>query len=106
MNFTQTVAFRCHDAQKLIELAAQWDENQAASDIMGYIGNRVLADRDDPGRYVMVADFGVVDPDVPAVDESLRNNDRPETREWAQKLLDIIDGEPEYRHYDEIYRTG
>ena len=32
--------------------------------------------------------------------------DRPETQLWAQKLLEVIDGEPVYTHYDELYRTG
>jgi hypothetical protein len=36
----------------------------------------------------------------------MRNNDRPETQLWAQKLLDIIEGEPTYRNFDELYRTG
>lgn len=106
MKFTQMFEVRCDNPEALVALSAQWDENQAASDIMGYLGTRVLADRDNPGRYIMVADFGVVDPDVPAAEEALRNNDRPETREWAQKLLDVIDGEPIWRHFDEIYHTG
>ncbi len=36
----------------------------------------------------------------------MRNNERPETEEWARRLLEVIDGEPVYRHYDEPYRTG
>jgi hypothetical protein len=54
---------------------------------------------------VIIADFGVIDPDVPAADEASRNNDRPETQAWAARLLAVIDGEPEYHHYDELYRT-
>ena len=42
---------------------------------MGYMGTRVLADRENAGQYVIVADFGVVDPDVSAADEADRNND-------------------------------
>jgi len=52
-----------------------------------------------------VADVGVVDPNVSAADEAARNNTRPETRAWSAKLLELIDGEPEYHHFDEIYRT-
>ena len=54
------------------------------ADIMGYMGIRILADRETPGEYVIVADFGVVDPDVSAADEAARNNERPETQEWAR----------------------
>jgi hypothetical protein len=106
VNFTQTIAFRCADPDRLVELAAGWDRQQAESDLMGYMGSHVLADRDNPGHYMLVAEFGVIDPDVSAADEAMRNNDRPETQEWAQKLLNIVDGELDYGHYDEIYRTG
>lgn len=106
VNFTQTISVRCDHPDKLIELYTEWDANQATADVMGYMGGHLLADRDHPGHYLIVAEFGVVDPDVSAADEAMRNNDRPETREWAQRLLTLIDGEPDYRHYDEIYRTG
>ncbi len=104
-NFSQTIAVRCSDPAPLIESLEQWDLNQATSDIMGYMGTRVLADRENPGCYLVIADFGVIDPDVSAADEAARNNDRPETQAWAAHLLEIVDGQPEYHHYDELYRT-
>jgi hypothetical protein len=106
VNFTQTISIRSQHPEALIDLAARWDENQAASDILGYIGSRVLADRENPGQYLIVADFGIVDPDVPAAEEAMRNNDRPETQLWAQMLREVIEDEPVYRNYDEVYRTG
>jgi hypothetical protein len=104
-NFTQTIAVRCDDAAPIIELLEHWDLNQASTDIMGYMGTRLLADRESPGHFLIVADFGVVDPDVSAADEANRNNERPETEAWAARLLELIDDEPQYRHYDELYRT-
>jgi hypothetical protein len=104
-NFSQTITVRADDPWPIVDLLAEWDLNQATSDIMGYMGTRILADRDQPGVYVIIADFGIVDPNVSAADEAARNNDRPETREWARRLLELIDGEAEYRHFDEIYRT-
>ena len=106
LNFTQMISFQCHDPEKLVELAASWDEMQAESDIMGYMGLHVLADREDSSRYLLVAEFGVIDPDVSAAEEAERNNDRPVTQEWLEKLLAIIDCEPLFHNYDEIYRTG
>jgi hypothetical protein len=106
VNFTQTIAVRCDDPDALVALYTEWDHNQATADIMGYMGGHLLADRDNPGLYLIVAEFGVVDPDVSAADEAMRNNDRPETHEWARRLRELIDGEPDFRHYDEIYRTG
>ena len=104
-NFTQTIAVRCDDPAPIIELLEQWDLDQASADIMGYMGVRLLADRDNPGQYLIVADFGVVDPDVSAADEAARNNERPETQANAARMREHIHGEPEYRHYDELYRT-
>jgi hypothetical protein len=105
-NFTQTIAVECDDPDTLVEMLVQWDRDQATGDIMGYMGSRLLADRANPGRYVIEADFGVIDPNVSAVEEAERNNDRPETQAWAERLRAAITGEPEYRHYDELYRTG
>jgi hypothetical protein len=104
-NFTQTITVRCDDPEALVKLLSDWDLNQATSDIMGYMGTRVLADREKMGVYVIIADFGVIDPGVSASDEAIRNNARSETRAWAARLRELIDGEPEYHHFDEIYRT-
>jgi hypothetical protein len=104
-NFSQMISVRCSDPTPIIEMLTDWDLQQATSDIMGYMGTRLLADRDNPGQYVIVADFGVVDPDVSAAEEAARNNERPETHAIAARLRAVVDGEPEYRHYDELYRT-
>jgi hypothetical protein len=104
-NFSQTIAVRCDDPAPIIELLKEWDFNQATSDIMGYMGTRVLADRDNPGQYLIIADFGVIDPDVSAAEEAARNNERPETQATAARMRELLDGEPEYRHFDELYRT-
>ena len=106
VNFTQTIAIRSDHPDELIALIEEWDANQAASDIMGYMGSHLLCDREDPGAYLVVAEFGVVDPEVSAADEAARNNDRPETHEWVRRFREVIEGEPEYHDYDEIYRTG
>ena len=102
--FTQTMTFRCDDAGALIELARAWDRQQAAADIMGYMGGRVLADRNDPGRYIIVADFGVIDPEISADAEAALNNDRPETQASFDRLHELV-GDIEFNDYDVVYRT-
>jgi hypothetical protein len=104
-NFSQMITVHCDDPERLVEMLAEWDLNQATIDLMGYMGQRVLADREQLGRYVIIADFGVVDPAVSAADEAARNNARPETRRFAQRIREVTDGEPEWHHFDEIYRT-
>jgi hypothetical protein len=104
-NFSQTIAVRCDDPAPIIALLEQWDLDQASTDIMGYMGIRLLADRENPGHYLIMADFGVVDPDVSAAEEAMLNNERPETQATAARLRELVESEPEYRHYDELYRT-
>ena len=103
--FAQTITFRSDDPETLIALAREWDTLQAGQEAMGFMETRILADRDEPGRYVMIADFGVVDPDVSAVEEALRNNERRQTQEFAERFRALAKGEPEWHHYDELYRT-
>lgn len=106
MRFTQGIRVRCQDAEALVRLLAEWDRAQAATDVMGYIGTRLLADRDEEGVFVIMADFAEVDGDLTPADEAERNNQREETERWAQSLRELIGGEPEWSHYDELYRTG
>ena len=104
-NFSQTITLHCPEPAKLIELIAQWDIDHATTEIVGYMGTRVLADRAHLGRYMVIVDFGVIDPDVSAAEEAARNNERPETKAMAAAVAEITDGEPEYHDFDEIYRT-
>ncbi len=105
VNFSQTITFRSDAPETLIALAREWDALQAAEEIMGYMGTRILADRDDPGRYVMISDFGVVDPDLSAAQEAFLNNERAETQAFAERFRAVSKGEPEWRQFDELYRT-
>jgi hypothetical protein len=106
VNFTQTISVRADDRRALVELLAEWDRGQAAAEIMGYMGTRLLANRDEPGHFLIVADFAEVDDDATSADEAELNNRREETERWAQKLRALVEGEPEWVHFDELYRTG
>ena len=106
MNFVQIITVQSDDPDTIVELAAKWDAMQAEDEVSGYAGSRVLRDRERPGRYLVIAEFGQVDPAVPAADEAARNNDRPITQEWAERMRAICDGEPDWGNFDEIYRTG
>ena len=106
MKFAQGMRVRCGDPDGLLDLLAEWDVGQSKSEIMGYIGTRLLADRDDPGCYMILAEFAEVDGDVSAADEAERNNQRTETERWVEKLRSLVDGEPEWIHFNELYRTG
>ena len=108
-NFSQSISVRISDpekAAKLVALQVEWDRDQATADIMGYMGGKILQDREDPDVYVIVADFGIVDPDVSAYEEAMRNNERSKTQLWHEHLLELVDEPPSYREFDELYRTG
>ena len=106
MRFTQIMKVRCADEEKLLALARSWDENQAKMDVMGFIGSRVLAQRNSPGTFLVMAEFAEVDGTRTAAEEAALNNGREETERWAAALRAVIDGEPEFIDYDELYYTG
>ena len=106
MRFAQGIRVRCDDPEALLDLLAEYDVAQAGTEVMGYIGTRLLADRDEPGSYLMLAEFAEVDGDLTPAEEAERNNQREETERWAQKLRALVGGEPDWTHYDELYRTG
>ncbi len=106
MRFTQGIKFKCSDPDAFIKLFRQYDAERASADVAGFIGGRLLADRDVPGQFLMIAEFAEVDGELTAAQEAERNNARNEAEGWLAKLLEVIDGEPEYFNYDELYRTG
>jgi hypothetical protein len=106
MRFAQEIRVRCSDPDALVELLMEWDRGQASTDVMGYIGTRLLQDRDEPGQFIILADFAEVDGDLTAADEAEQNNQRDETERWAAKLRQLVEGEPQWIHFDELYRTG
>ncbi len=106
MRFAQTISVHTDKPEELAELLAQWDQGQANAPIMGYIGTRLLADRDAPGHYLILAEFAEVDETRSSAEEAESNNRREETERWVQSLRELVQGEPEWVHYDEWYRTG
>lgn len=106
MKFCQAIRVRCDQPDRLVKLLVEWDRGQAGDDVMGYIGTRLLADRDHPGRYMILAEFAEVDGDRTAAEEAELNNQRERTEQWVGALRELVDGEPEWVHYDEHYRTG
>ena len=98
MGFIQMMKVRAADGGALAALMSEWHAVEAGV-APGYEGSRLLADRDDPGRYTIVVYFS-------SFEEAEQNNDRPETQEWATKLGALIDGEPEFANFDEMHRVG
>lgn len=96
MAFTQMIEVDGADGQELHRLVSDWDSQQSGV-APGYQGARVLADESN-GRHVIEVDFS-------SEEEAQRNNDRPETRQWAEQLQELADGEPSYRNLREVCTT-
>ncbi len=98
MRFTQTITVRAADGGALSDLMSSWHQAEAGV-APGYLGSRLFADRDDPGRFVMVVEFS-------SAEEAASNDDRSETREWASRLQALVDGEPEFANFDLVQSVG
>ena len=59
-----------------------------------------------PAAIMILAEFAEVDGDLTSAEEAERNNQREETEQWAAKLRDLVDGEPEWIHFDELLPDG
>ena len=92
MSFTQVMTVRTNETDQLRQLIAGWHDEQHGA-APGYQGARLLADREQPDRWLIEVDFA-------SREEADRNNARPETESWAQRLRDLAEGEPEYHDYD------
>lgn len=98
MAFTQTMTVQAASPEALAALLDGWHREQHGV-APGYQTSRLLADQDRPGRYVIEVNFS-------SEEEARRNNDRPETRAWAQKLQQIATATPEYANFAVAHRTG
>lgn len=93
MKFTQHVVVWTDDPGGLRELFEDYDHESAK--VAGLTGGRLLAFRDEPGRYVIQADFD-------SWESAQANNDRSATRDWAAKLAALITEEPTYENFDVV----
>lgn len=98
MAFTQLIEVKGADEQALHEHVAAWDRDQAGV-APGYLGARVLADNDRPGRHLLEVDFS-------SEEEAQRNDARSETAAWAEKLRALgTVSEGAYRNLRQVCTT-
>jgi hypothetical protein len=98
MSFTQIIELvGVSDEQALRDHVARWDAHEAGG-APGYLGARVLADHDVPGRYLAVVDFS-------SREEAERNSDRAETAAWAEDLRELSGAASVYHNLRDVYAT-
>ncbi len=98
MAFTQMMTVHTRDQQQLASLLEEWHRDQQGT-APGYEGARLLADGEKDDRFVIEVDFT-------SQSDAQRNDDRPETQAWAEKLQAATDGQPEYHDYEVVFATG
>ena len=90
MRFVQLVEFSTSRVDELRQLSQ--DVPQPTS---GSVRALVCADRDNAGRYVVVAEF-------PSYEDAMENSQRPEVTEFAKRMAELCDGPPTYRNLDVV----
>ncbi len=88
MKFVQLVEFSTSRIEELRKLAQDVPQS-----LGGNVRGMVCGDRDNPGRYVVVAEF-------PSYEEAMENSQRPEVSDFAQRMAELCDGPPTYRNLD------
>ncbi len=98
MGFVQTIWFTSGNAEAIADLMQEWHAAEAGT-APGYLGSRLLADRNHPHHYLVVVDFT-------SADAAERNNARPQTQAWSEKFRALVDGEPSWGNFDEVASSG
>lgn len=98
MGFTQSIEVTAKDDTARRDHVAGWHAEQHGI-APGYQSARILADVDQPGRYLIEVDFT-------DADDAARNNDRPETAAWATKLGELVDGSPTFTSFRQVCTTS
>jgi quinol monooxygenase YgiN len=93
MKFVQIIEFKTSRYDEINQVMDEW---MAASE-----GNRTPTheisgrDRDQPNTYLQIVEF-------PSYEEAMKNNDRPETAAFAQRMADLCDGPAIFRNLDVV----
>jgi quinol monooxygenase YgiN len=98
MGFIQTIDVQTPDDSTLAKHLAAWHAEQHGV-APGYQSYRLLADRDRPGRFMIVVDFT-------SAAEAKANDARPETSAWAAKLAELTTAAPSFGNFDCLAESG
>ena len=97
MTFTQQIEVQTDNVERVEKHVSDWHSSQAGV-APGYRSARILADRGRPGMYLIEVEF-----DSEA--DAKKNDERPETNEWANQIRTLVKSEPTYRNLAEVCTT-
>ena len=98
MTFVQTISFttsRMDEMQALMEAFGNVPQHQGGS-VPGFLGSRVVKDRDRENAYMVIAEFE-------SYELAMENSARPETDAFAKEMAELSDGPPTFGNYDVVY---
>lgn len=97
MKFVQIVEF---NTSKIDEMRARGTQYEQETEGRRPPGKGILAaDRDNPGRYMVIADF-------PSYEEAMKNSEAPETQKMAEDMQNLSDGPPKFYNLDVLEVWG
>jgi hypothetical protein len=89
--FVQIIEYQSSKFDEMQKLSDEWRAATQGKRSVGRV--TVCADRDRPGTYLTIAEF-------PSYEEAMKNNDLPETGEFAGRMQALADGPPSFRNLD------
>jgi hypothetical protein len=95
--FVQIIEFQTDNIDDMIKLEQEYLKATEGKRSSGH--GLTCADRDKPGRYFTIVEF-----DSPEAAE--KNNDNPETKAFAEKMMKAGKGEPTFYNLDVVFEGG
>ena len=94
MKFVQTISFTTARMDEMQALMDAFDNEPGSR--AGFLGAKVLKDRDRENTYMVVAEFETYE-------LAMENSARPETDAFAKQMAELSDGSPTFANYDLIH---
>ena len=93
MKFVQIIEMKTKKIDEIQKLATEYDmaTKGRATDTRAL----VCKDRDNADRYFVIVEF-------PSWEDAQKNNDLPETQQFAEKQMALVDGPPTFYNLDVI----
>jgi quinol monooxygenase YgiN len=93
MTFVQTISFSSSRFDEMQKVMTEWEAAQPPNSTPGFVGTKVLRDRDNPNAFMVVAEFD-------SYEAAMENSNKPETGAFAARMGELTDGQPSYGNYD------
>lgn len=91
--FVQIIEYRTSKPDEVRALTEQYRKDREADDDPTPTRAVSCADRDDPGRYFSIVEFG-------SYEEAMANSQRADTSEFAAKMRELCDGPTKFYNLD------